>query len=131
MIKIERLTIKNVNGLYVERTHVTKNQLINRLAEYENTELNPEEIKKLHNMTLVDVGQTVYVVTKYGTCSYEVIECLINRKTVKTRISFSVKGEYHNGNFYNGTFVEKSIGKTVFTDRDKAINYRNRLNKRR
>ena len=127
---MDRLTVKNVNGKYVEKCHVDKYQLINRLAAYEDTGLDPFEIKRLHNISLVDIGKEVYVVTKYGTRTYEVIDCIITRKTVKTRISFSVKGEYHNGNFYNGTFVEKSIDKTVFTDKAKAINYRNRLNRK-
>ena len=62
---------------------------------------------------------------------YEIIKCRINRKTVKTRQTFSVSGRYSNGNFYNGTFVEKSIGKTVFILEEDAIKMRDKLNSKR
>lgn len=48
---MDRLTVKNVNGKYVEKCHVDKYQLINRLAEYEDTGLDPFEIKRLHNIS--------------------------------------------------------------------------------
>ena len=44
---------------------------------------------------------------------------------------FSVSGRYSNGNFYNGTFVEKSIGKTVFILEEDAIKMRDKLNQKR
>ena len=40
--------------------------------------------------------------------------------TYINKFSFSVKGQYANGNFYNANFTEKSIGKNVFLDRDEA-----------
>ena len=98
--------------------HIEK--AIHRLQEYENTGLTPEEIIRLHASCNIDVGQTVYVITQYGCGDYEIIAATINRKTVKTRKTFSVNGEYKNGNFYNGTFGDSSIGKTVFLTREDA-----------
>lgn len=68
----------------------------------------------------IKVNDTVYVVTKYGYGNEEVIECRVTRMTYIRKFSFSVKGRYANGNFYNANFTEKSIGKNVFLDRDEA-----------
>ena len=68
----------------------------------------------------IKVNDTVYVVTKYGCGNEEVIECRVTRMTYISKFSFSVKGQYANGNFYNANFTEKSIGKNVFLDRDEA-----------
>ena len=73
----------------------------------------------------IKVNDTVYVVTKYGCGNKEVIECKVTRMTYISKFSFSVKGHYANGNFYNANFTEKSIGKNVFLnkeDADKQIN---------
>ena len=77
----------------------------------------------------VDVGQTVYVIAQERFSSpYEVVKCTVNRKTVKTRKTFSVSGRYSSGDYYNGTFVEKSINKKVFLFKDKADYECERLN---
>lgn len=68
----------------------------------------------------IKVNDTVYVVTKYGCGNEEVIECRVTRMTYISKFSFSVKGCYANGNFYNANFTEKSIGKNVFLDREEA-----------
>lgn len=68
----------------------------------------------------IKVNDTVYVVTKYGCGNKEVIECKVTRMTYINKFSFSVKGHYANGNFYNANFTEKSIGKNIFLDRDEA-----------
>lgn len=69
----------------------------------------------------VDVGQTVYVITQERfSFPYEVVKCMVNRKTVKTRKTFSVSGRYNSGDYYNGTFGEKSINRKVFQSKDKA-----------
>lgn len=68
----------------------------------------------------IKVNDTVYVVTKYGCGNEEVIECRVTRMTYISKFSFSVKGQYANGNYYNANFTEKSIGKNVFLDRDEA-----------
>lgn len=95
--------------------------LIKRLAEYENTGLTPEEITNLHASCNIDVGQKVYVITQYSKLSdYEIIESTVDRKTVKSRKTFSVSGRYKNDNFYNGTFVDSSVGRTVFLTRKDA-----------
>lgn len=110
----------------------TINEIYEKLAKYEDTGFEPEEIEKLHKSCSLDVGQEVYVLTRYYSSSpYEIIKCRINRKTVKTRQTFSVSGRYSNGNFYNGTFVEKSIGKTVFILEEDAIRMRDKLNSKR
>lgn len=77
----------------------------------------------------VDVGQTVYVIAQERFSSpYEVVKCTVNRKTIKTRKTFSVSGRYNSGDYYNGTFVEKSINKKVFLLKDKADYECERLN---
>ena len=115
-----------------DETFKNLEDIVIRLAKYEDTGFEPEEIEKLNKSCSLDVGQEVYVLTRYYSSSpYEIIKCRINRKTVKTRQTFSVSGEYSNGNFYNGTFVEKSIGKTVFILEEDAIKMRDKLNKKR
>lgn len=77
----------------------------------------------------IDVGQTVYVITKrYKSSPYEVIKCTVERKTVKKRKSFSVSGSYSNDYYYNGTFVESSINRNVFLIKDQADYECERLN---
>ena len=64
----------------------------------------------------VDVGDIVYTVSSTY-CGYEIHECRVTRKTIKTRESFSVNGEYP----YSATFTKNSIGKTVFFTLNDAI----------
>lgn len=93
-----------------ENEYVMKVQ--ERLKEYESTGLSPQQLRSLHKITWIDVGDTVWAITQYSKLSdSEIIECIVNRKTVKKRVTFSVSGRYINGNFYNGTFTESSIGK--------------------
>lgn len=68
----------------------------------------------------IQVNDTVYVVTEPYYNKKEIIECKVTRMTYISKFSFSVKGHYANGNFYNVNFTEKSIGKNVFLDRDEA-----------
>ena len=68
----------------------------------------------------IKVNDTVYVVTKYGCGNEEVIECRVTRMTYISKFSFSVKGYYANGNFYNANFTENSIGKNVFLNKEDA-----------
>ncbi len=106
--------------------------IIKKLAKYEDTGFEPEEIEKLHKSCALEVGQDVYVITQYSSfSSYEVIKCKINRKTVKRRNTFSVSGHYENGNCYNGTFVEKSIGRNVFIFKEEANKKCKELNVKR
>ena len=78
----------------------------------------------------IEVGQIVYVITQERFSSpYEVVKCTVNRKTIKTRKTFSVSGRYSSGDYYNGTFVEKSINRNVFLSKDKADCECERLNK--
>lgn len=68
----------------------------------------------------IQVNDTVYVVTEPYYNEQEIIECKVTRMTYKSKFVFSVKGRYANGNFYNANFTEKSIGKSVFLDRNEA-----------
>lgn len=95
-------------------------KIYQKLGEYEDTGLTPEEIKQLHKLTQIEVGQTVYVLTRYGCNDLEIIECRVNRKTIISCYTFSVTGRYANGNCYKGTFRESSVGKTIFLTRDEA-----------
>lgn len=70
----------------------------------------------------VQVNDTVYVVTRYGCNNEEVIECKVTRLTYKKKFTFSVKGEYANGECYNANFTEKSIYKNVFLSKEEAEN---------
>jgi hypothetical protein len=73
----------------------------------------------------VEVGQHVFVITdgKWDSTTQshpkEVIECVVHRKTIKTKYTFSVRGHNH-GNYYNGNFTLSSIGKTVFFTEEDA-----------
>ena len=68
----------------------------------------------------IKVNDTVYVLTKYGCGNEEIIECRVTRMTYISKFSFSVKGYYANGNFYNANFTENSIGKNVFLNKEEA-----------
>lgn len=68
----------------------------------------------------IKVNDTVYVITKYGCGNEEVIKCKVTRMTYISKFSFSVKGRYANGNFYNANFTENSIGKNVFLNKEDA-----------
>lgn len=110
----------------------TINEIYEKLAKYEDTGFEPDEIEKLHKSCALEVGQDVYVLTQYSSHrDYEVIKCRINRKTVKRRNTFSVSGHYANGNYYNGTFVENSIGRNVFVSEEEANVKCNELNAKR
>lgn len=94
------------------------------IVSYEDREDTLEGFKRILSILElqpnIKVNDTVYVVTKYGCGNEEVIECRVTRMTYISKFSFSVKGRYANGNFYNANFTEKSIGKNVFLDRDEA-----------
>ena len=77
-------------------------------------------LSMLDSQPNIKVNDTVYVVTKYGCGNEEIIECRVTRMTYISKFSFSVKGRYANGNFYNANFTEKSSGKNVFLDRTEA-----------
>lgn len=73
----------------------------------------------------VEVGQIVHVITD-GAYDFEsgknkkiIIKCVVHRKTIKTKYTFSVRGRkgYYN---YNGNFTLSSIGKTVFFKEEDA-----------
>lgn len=68
----------------------------------------------------IKVNDIVYAITKYGCGNEEVIRCKVTRMTYISKFSFSVKGHYANGNFYNANFTEKSIGKNVFLNKEDA-----------
>lgn len=70
----------------------------------------------------ITVGDTVYVVTKDAYRNYEIIECSVTRLTYKNRFTFTVHGRYKNGNYYTANYVEKSIGKSVFANKEDAGN---------
>ena len=94
------------------------------IVSYEDREDTIEGFKQLLNILdsqpNINVDDTVYVVTKYGCGNKEVIECKVTRMTYISKFSFSVKGHYANGNFYNANFTEKSIGKNVFLNKEDA-----------
>lgn len=106
------------------------NVAFKNIIPYEDREDTIEGFKRLLNILdsqpNIKVNDTVYVVTKYGCGNEEVIECRVTRMTYISKFSFSVKGHYANGNFYNANFTEKSIGKNVFlnkVDAEKQIKF--------
>lgn len=76
-------------------------------------------------MSIPNVGETVYVVTRYTDHSpKEIVECIVetNRYNPRTqRKSFSVSGRWSNNRYYNATFTAKSMGKTVFDTYEDAF----------
>ena len=100
------------------------NLAFKNMVSYEDREDTIEGFKRLLNILdsqpNIKVNDTVYVVTKYGCGNEEVIECRVTRMTYISKFSFSVKGHYANGNFYNANFTEKSIGKNVFLNKEDA-----------
>ena len=94
------------------------------IISYEDREDTLEGFKRL--LSILDshpnikVNDTVYVVTKYGCGNEEVIKCRVSRITYIRKFSFTVKGDYANGNPYNANFTEKSIGKNVFLNKEDA-----------
>lgn len=108
----------------------TIDEIIEKLAKYEDSGLEPEEVESLKNSSSLEVDREVYVVTRYSkTSGYEVIKCRIKRKTIKTRKTITVKGRYSNGNPYHSNFVENSLGKTIFLSEEEAKEMCERLNK--
>lgn len=100
------------------------NMVFKNIVSYEDREDTIEGFKRLLNILdsqpNIKVNDTVYVVTKYGCGNEEIIECKVIRMTYIRKFSFSVKGYYANGNFYNANFTEKSIGKNVFLNKEDA-----------
>lgn len=94
------------------------------IISYEDREDTLEGFKRLlsilDSQPNIKVNDTVYVITKYGCGNEEVIKCKVTRMTYISKFSFSVKGYYANGNFYNANFTEKSIGKNVFLNKEDA-----------
>lgn len=94
------------------------------IISYEDREDTLEGFKRLlsilDSQPNIKVNDTVYVITKYGCGNEEVIKCKVTRMTYISKFSFSVKGYYENGNFYNANFIEKSIGKNVFLNKEDA-----------
>lgn len=91
-----------------------------------------EDLKKAFSeyvsMTVpdVEVGQNVWVIRKKYNCTeqkmeHEIIECKVHKKTIKTKYTFSVRGD----RYYTGTFTKNSIGKTVFFSEEEAKEYVN------
>ena len=100
------------------------NLAFKNMVSYEDREDTIEGFKRLLNILdsqpNIKVNDTVYVVTKYGCGNEEVIECRVTRMSYISKFSFSVKGYYANGNFYNANFTGKSIGKNVFLNKQDA-----------
>ena len=100
------------------------NVAFKNIIPYEDREDTIEGFRRLLNILdfqpNIKVNDTVYVLTKYGCGNEEVIECRVTRMTYISKFSFSVKGYYANGNFYNANFTGKSIGKNVFLNKQDA-----------
>lgn len=108
----------------------TMDEIFEKLAKYEDIGLEPEDVKLLKDSSLLEVGQEVYAVTQWSKMSdFEVIKCTINRKTIKTRKTITVKGRYFNGSPYHGNFAENSFGKTIFLSEEEAKEACDKLNK--
>lgn len=94
------------------------------IISYEDREDTLEGFKRLliilDSHPNIKVNDTVYVITKYGCGNEEVIKCRVSRMSYISKLSFTVKGHYANGNPYNANFTEKSIGKNVFLNKEDA-----------
>ena len=69
-------------------------------------------------------GSTVYIKTRYSKIQpYEIIECKVRNMSFYEdgkSVRFSCRGRYKNGNNYQGTFKNSSMGKTVFLTLEEA-----------
>ena len=94
----------------------------------------PEAILNCFKKYNITVNQTVYVVTRWTRNSpYEVVTCTTNTLRYSDRTKsehISASGRYANGCCYTGTFRATSKDKTLFTDRQKALDACAQLNKR-
>ena len=112
-------------------------EAFNRLAAIENILGADYDLDRLRELVEADrngilitapfkVDDAVYVIT--FTCGSrllgrEIIKCKVSTMRIKSdgvTIGYSCRGRYSNGNPYNGNFVYKSIGKTVFRTREAA-----------
>lgn len=75
-----------------------------------------DEYKK-NTIPDVEIGQTVWVISRDYHDIYSIKECYVHKKQIRTRYTFSVRGRY----CYCGTFTKNSIGKTVFFSKETAI----------
>lgn len=71
-----------------------------------------------------DIGDQIYIITKYGYSNpYEIIKCIVTKMRLKdgSTITFSCSGRYANNGWYSsGNFKTSSIGKTVFLTQEEA-----------
>lgn len=98
-----------------------KEDLINWFEFYKNN---------ISDVPNVKIGQTVWVVKGDYSCEkerrvFDVIECVVSKKTIKKRYNFTVTGEH----YYIGTFTKSSIGKTVFFTEEEAKKKAKLMNK--
>lgn len=75
-----------------------------------------DEYKK-NTIPDVEIGQTVWVISRNYHDIYSIKECHVHKKQIGARYTFSVRGRY----YYCGTFTKNSIGKTVFFSKETAI----------
>lgn len=103
--------------------------ILNSILEQDSEEL----IDKLLN-NLIYLGKDVYIVSQYfRNYPFEVITATVNtmRLSLHTkRKTFAVTGKWSNNNYYNASFSLSSIGKTVFLNKEEAINICNKKNER-
>lgn len=96
--------------------------------------LDPESIVDSIMGSTVYLGRTVYVVTQYFPSQpFEVVEAVVTTMRFNPKTSkkcFTVTGRWKNGNYYNATFTESSINKTVYFDRklaDAFVSHKNNV----
>lgn len=75
-----------------------------------------DEYKK-NTIPDVEIGQTVWVISRDYHDIYSIKECHVHKKQIRARYTFSVRGRH----YYCGTFTKNSIGKTVFFSKEAAI----------
>lgn len=75
-----------------------------------------DEYKK-NTIPDVEIGQTVWVISRDYHDIYSIKECHVHKKQIRARYTFSVRGRH----CYCGTFTKNSIGKTVFFSKEAAI----------
>ena len=96
--------------------------ILEKLARYENTGLEPEQIKHIEIESDIPIGSTVYVIAKYTPrCNYELIECIVTNITSRKSISrMSVSGKWSNGQSYRASFAMSALNMKVFNNKDAA-----------
>ena len=100
---MKRLTIRNSDGSVSQPTHSTFEKVFNRLAEYEDTEMTPEEIEE---MKIDNCNNEALLLEQYENRDYTVEITETSRKSVIIRAEGKKEAEeMAKKNWENGEYI--------------------------